>query len=326
MGLGLSIVKGIIGKMNGRIWVESEPNVGSSFYFEVRLEHAAEQSGSTIFRHIRPKDVNLLIISGDRETRRYFQSITDSFGINTDEAETAERAESLVKLAKASGNPYNIVFSEYGPASVDGIEAAKKIKLLADKNTTVVIITSPKKWERVGRYAQEGIGVERFIPKPLFPSVILDSINEIISSTVKRFDITAEQTKNMPDFSGITLILTEDIEINREIFASVFEGTNLKVDFAENGKIVVEKLQRNPDKYDMIFMDIHMPVMDGYEAVKAIRALSIKKAKTIPIVALTAETQQEDIEKCLASGMNDHLAKPINIDAVCEKILLYTEK
>jgi PAS domain S-box-containing protein len=326
MGLGLSIAKNIVEKMDGKIWVESQPGIGSSFSFEVRLEHSENQNGSIIFRHIRPSDVNLLIISSDNETRSYFKSIAGRFGINADEAETVERAESLVKLARASGKPYDIIFSEYGVPDLDGVSAAKKVKQLINKNTAIVVITSPKKWEIIKRYAQECIGVDRFIPTPLFPSVILDSINEIISSMVKRFDIISEQTKDMPDFSGVTLILTEDVEINRELFASVFEGTNLKVEFAENGKIVVEKIKRNPDIYDMILMDINMPVMNGYEATKAIRALNSEKAKNIPIVALTAEVLKEDIEKCLANGMNDHLSKPINIGAVCEKILMYAKK
>jgi len=127
-----------------------------------------------------------------------------------------------------------------------------------------------------------------------------------------------------PDLSGVTIILAEDVEINREIFISLLEDTRLSIDTAENGAVAVSLFKENPDKYDLIVMDVQMPEMDGFQATRTIRALDIPKAKTIPIIAMTANAFKEDIENCLESGMNDHLAKPIDEKAVIEKILFYT--
>jgi signal transduction histidine kinase/HAMP domain-containing protein len=130
----------------------------------------------------------------------------------------------------------------------------------------------------------------------------------------------------VPDFSGINILLAEDVDINREIFITLMEETLISIDVAENGLIAVEKFEKNYEKYDIIIMDIQMPEMDGYEATRTIRSLDIPKAKTIPIIAMTANAFKEDIELCISCGMNDHLAKPINQGAVIEKICLYTAR
>jgi CheY-like chemotaxis protein len=176
------------------------------------------------------------------------------------------------------------------------------------------------KIEQAALYA----GVKRFISKPLFPSAILDSINEAINKTARNIDFSPEGASEAPDFSNITLLVAEDVEINREIFMALLEDTGAKIDVAENGLIAVQKFEENPGKYDMIIMDIQMPVMDGYEATRSIRALDMEKAKKIPIIAMTANVFKEDIDKCLKNGMNDHLAKPIDVEAVIQKISLYS--
>jgi len=130
----------------------------------------------------------------------------------------------------------------------------------------------------------------------------------------------APSAAETPDLSDVHIILAEDVEINREIFLALFEGTKISVDIAENGQVAVDLFTKNPDLYDLIIMDIQMPEMDGYQATRIIRAMDLPKAKIIPIIAMTANAFKEDIERCFESGMNDHLAKPINIEAVMEKI------
>jgi len=124
--------------------------------------------------------------------------------------------------------------------------------------------------------------------------------------------------------SGVKIILAEDVEINREIFIALLEETHITIDVAENGLIAVSKFRENPDKYDLIIMDVQMPEMDGYEATRTIRAMNTPRAKDIPIVAMTANAFKEDVDRCLAAGMNDHLAKPIDEKSVLEKIVHYT--
>ena len=126
--------------------------------------------------------------------------------------------------------------------------------------------------------------------------------------------------------SGVNILLVEDVEINREIFIALLEATKVAIDTAENGLVAVTKFKENPDKYDIIVMDIQMPTMDGYEATRVIRSLDFPKASTIPIIAMTANAFKEDIDHCLASGMNDHLSKPIDESAVIKKLLYYCKR
>ena len=324
-GLGLSISKSIVEKMKGRIWVESEEGKGSTFIFEVVLDRQKHQNGAVIIGSIHPGDIKMLIVDGDSETRRYFKAVAGSFGVNTDEAENSERALSLVKLAKAAQKPYDIVFADYSPPNMDGLALAESINGEIDKNTSLVIMTSFLKWNRIEKDALN-LGISRFVSKPLFPSAILDTINEAVGANSRILDAKPPCTACRHDFSGISLLFAEDVEINREIFMSLLEDTGADIDIAENGLLALEKFRENPDKYDMIIMDVQMPVMDGLEATRAIRSLGFEKATRVPIVAMTANVFKEDVDKCIESGMNDHLAKPIDIEAVCRKVLLFSRK
>jgi len=136
-------------------------------------------------------------------------------------------------------------------------------------------------------------------------------------------EIMTEAVVETPDFSGVRILLAEDMEINREIFITLLEDTHIAIDIAENGMIAVSKFSENPEKYDLIIMDVQMPEMDGYQATRTIRAMDTLKAKNIPIIAMTANVFKEDIELCLEAGMNDHLAKPIDEKSVLEKITRY---
>jgi CheY-like chemotaxis protein len=168
-------------------------------------------------------------------------------------------------------------------------------------------------------------GVNSFMHKPLFPSQVMDYINQIVGS----FD-----TPNAPDSGdeneddkkliGKRILLAEDIEINQEIVKSVLEPYEVNIVCAENGRRAVELFSANPDGFDIIFMDLHMPEMDGYEATRAIRALGFPRAASIPIIAMTANVFAEDVERCLAAGMNDHIGKPLDINQVIEKIKQFT--
>jgi len=160
------------------------------------------------------------------------------------------------------------------------------------------------------------------MPKPLFPSMIHDVINEHLGSH-DEFIQDSSNTDEADDFTGHTILLVEDVEINREIVISLLEPTNVKIECAVNGIQAISMFTEEPHKYSVIFMDIQMPEMDGYEATQKIRASGIFRAETIPIIAMTANVFREDIDKCLEVGMNGHVGKPINIDTVCAYLREY---
>ena len=320
-GLGLTISKNIVEKMGGRIWVETEDGAGSSFIFEVNLECASHQD-TVIFDGIRPEDLDILIIESDEDILNRFRNITGSFGIKTDVAKNAEEALAFIGQKKKSGRAYDVIFLAYDMPGGNGIDIVSQINEEIDKNT-VIVITTFLIWQRIEKEALRN-NITHYIAKPLFPSSVLDVINEVVGNTLKSLDIRTDTQTPKPDLSGVRIILAEDVEINREIFLALLGDTHIEIDIAENGIVAVTKFRENPGKYDLIIMDVQMPDMDGYQATKEIRAMDLPEAKTIPIIAMTANVFREDIERCLASGMNDHLAKPIDEKSVIEKIMHYT--
>ena len=317
-GLGLAISKSIIEKMGGKIWAESELGKGSTFYFEVRLEHSSQQEGNAFLIEKIMRDKKLLVVDGDAKTRTYLRSIAGWYEADADEADTSEAMIAYIEQAEQEQEPYDVIFIAYEWPDTNGIELVEQLNRSVDRSK-IVLMTSFSTWNKIEKGA--GIaGTKHFVSKPLFPTTVLKSIGNVLGET----NITAdEKVKTTPDFSDITVLLVEDIAINREIFITLLADTKLTVDIAENGAEAVQKYKENPERYTMIVMDIQMPEMNGFEATQQIRELNVDKAKTIPIIAMSADAFQEDIDKCLACGMNDHLKKPIEMELVIEKILHY---
>jgi CheY-like chemotaxis protein len=178
---------------------------------------------------------------------------------------------------------------------------------------------SAVEWSLIEGEARKA-GVDRFISKPLCPSAIADTINEYLGIDEQQ---VSDIQQNAVSFEGCHILLAEDVEINREIVQALLEPTHLTMDFAENGVEAVRQFSEAPDKYDLIFMDIQMPEMDGYEAARRIRALGTPKALSVPIIAMTANVFREDIEKCINAGMSSHVGKPLAFENVLDTLQKY---
>jgi CheY-like chemotaxis protein len=204
---------------------------------------------------------------------------------------------------------------------MDGLELTSALKAKADvSDNTIIVMISSTEWRAIEDKAKK-VGVDKFLPKPLFPSAIMDAINE--SLDLGRWP--ADELPSDPTglLAGHRILFAEDVEMNREILLALLEPTLVQIDCVENGKDAVRLFSESPEKYDLIFMDLQMPEMDGYEATQRIRALAAPRAATIPIIAMTANVFREDIEKCLEVGMNDHIGKPINYNEILDKLRAY---
>ncbi|WP_052299736.1 bacteriohemerythrin [Treponema primitia] len=318
-GLGLAISKRIVELMGGKIWIESELGKGATFAFTVKMQKGDIESKSFLDPGVNWSNVKILAVDDESEILQYFIGVAENFGVKCDVASGSEEALALIK----EKGGYDIYFIDWKMPGMNGMELSKRIKETGSGKSVVTMISGVE-WSAIEGEAKSA-GVDKFIAKPLFPSAIADLINEClgVDNAAIPSDITEDQDGC---FEGFHLLLAEDVEINREIVLTLLESTKLLIDCAENGAIAVDMFRENPDKYDMIFMDVQMPQMDGYEATRTIRAMDFEKARGIPIVAMTANVFREDIEKSLAAGMNDHVGKPLDFNEVIARLRKYLPK
>jgi len=312
-GLGLSISKHIVKLMGGKIWVESEPGAGATFSFTIQVKRGSEQYGSLLLLDLDSSAVRVLFVDDEREALNCFLNIAEQLEIGCDTAVSSAEALQMMD----SNAPYDICFIDWDMPDVDGIKLARQITARDAADKPILIMVSATEWSELERDAREA-GIVGFLPKPLFKSTVAECINRYLATSAA---LSAEvQDDEVTSLEGYCLLIAEDIEINREIVIAMLEPTLLEIDCAENGVEAVRLFSENPGRYDLIFMDVQMPEMNGYEATQRIRALGTEKADQVPIIAMTANVFKEDIEKCLAAGMSDHIGKPINFDEVLKKI------
>lgn len=314
-GLGLAITKSIIEMMDGDVWIESELGMGAIFGFTIKAKRGTNKKQQFLAQGVKWENVRLLAVDDAPEIREYFEDAAKRLGVYCDVAKSGEEALALIE----KNGFYDICFVDWKMPGMDGIQLTKSIKNMG--NRSVVIMISAVEWGQIENEAKAA-GVDKILSKPLFVSNLADCINQCIGGPTP----VKEERANPQEegiFAGRRILLVEDVEINREIVMALLEPSGLIIDIAENGLVAVEMYGQNPAAYQMIFMDIHMPQMDGYEATRKIREMEKDGGKKVPIVAMTANVFKEDIEQCLAAGMNDHVGKPLNFDEVMNAIKKY---
>ncbi|MDR0553915.1 MAG: response regulator [Treponema sp.] len=318
-GLGLAISKRIVEMMDGSIWAESELGKGASFIFTVRLKEIAA-GAEDVKGPVDWSGVRALVVDDDLDIRDYFVDIAGRLGFS---CETASQGEEALALIEKNGI-YDIFFVDWKMPGIDGIELSRRIKQMG--GASVIIMMSAVEWNTVEAEAKLA-GVESFLPKPLFPSGIADIISRSIGVCGPAME---PSTEIIDRFEGWKILLAEDVDINREIVVTLLEPTGIAIDCAENGVEAVKLFKESPQSYGMIFMDVQMPEMDGYEATRKIREFEREREdffqdrpKGIPIIAMTANVFREDIENCLRAGMNGHVGKPLDFNEVLDKLRHY---
>lgn len=320
VGLGLPIAKSIIELMGGEIRLYSNENIGSTFSFIVNLEVF---KSNFIERKLLPgmniKNLKILLVDSSYEVCEYFRKIMNGFKVECDTTTTYLGVMEKLENAKSKNKPYNVVFLDRNEKDSETIEL---IKLIKSQYDNFIIMLSKSEYTDIEKEARKA-GVHKIVQKPLFPSMLLDVINELV--TVENTGESAYIKKHY-NFESYNILLVEDVEVNREMLSKLLKDTKIKIHYAENGIVALEMFKQDYAKFDLILMDVNMPELDGYGATREIRNLLMPKATQIPIIAMTANFFEEDINACLGSGMNDHIAKPIEINKVLEKLEKYLPK
>lgn len=304
-GLGMAITKNIVELMNGTISVESEKGVGTEFTVIITLNNCDRQGPATCF--INPKDMRILVVDDEDIAAEHARIVLDEAGIKADTCYDGSTALHMLEVQHAKQEPYNLVLLDWKMPEMDGVEVAREIRKRYDRETTVIILTSFN-WDEILEEALHS-GVDSFLAKPLFASNVLDEFGRI----ARKNSMTLFKEKKRADLKGRRILMAEDVLVNAEIMKQVLLMREANIDHAENGKIVLEMFEGSSvGHYDAILMDVRMPEMDGLEAAAAIRALDRQDAKAIPIIALTANAFDEDVQRSLQVGMDAHLSKPVD--------------
>ncbi|MDE6593808.1 MAG: response regulator [Oscillospiraceae bacterium] len=308
-GLGMAITKHIVDAMSGSIEVESKLNEGTEFHVILDLETA---DGDETEMFLPPW--KMLVVDDDETLCRTSVSALLSIGIQADWTLSGEKALELVKKHHDSHDEYQIILLDWRLPGMDGIWAAKQIRQIVGDEMPIILI-SAYDWSELEDEARAA-GINGFIAKPLFKSTLFYGIKKYMNAAKEE---PPEETAGKPEqgLTGRRVLVAEDNELNWEILSDLLTDEGIETDWAENGKVCLEKFESSEaGYYDAVLMDVRMPVMNGYEATEAIRGLSRPDSKTIPIIAMTADAFAEDIKKCLDSGMNAHTSKPINLEKV----------
>ena len=309
-GLGLAITKQMVELMDGEIQCESQVGVGTTFTVTMELPIA-----DRLLDDMMLQPIDVLLADDDEVLLETARDTLGSIGVHPDIADSGRKALELVRQRHAAGRDYRVVILDWRMPDMSGVDVARQIRAEVGEEVSILVI-SAYDWSDIEDEARAA-GVNAFISKPLFRSTLYNKLNELLGNDVP----AVGQEEDDSDIAGMNILVAEDNDINWEIISMLLQMHGVNSERAENGQLAVERMQRAArGEFDLIFMDIQMPVMNGLEAAKAIRALPDPWACNIPIIAMTADAFSENVAECLAAGMNGHIAKPVDMKLVLKEI------
>ena len=307
-GLGMAITKNIVDMMNGTISVESEVGKGSVFTVELSLKLQDVEKNAEQIKEL--EGLRALVVDDDFHVCDSVSKMLKQIGMRAEWTTSGKEAAYRAQIAYEEGDAYHTYIVDWQMPEISGVETAKRIRSVVGDDVPIIILTAYD-WTDIEEEAKAA-GINAFCAKPLFMSDLKSALLAA-NNLIDKEEETAAWT--LADFGGKRILLVEDIELNREIAEVILTETGFVVETAPDGTDAVAMVKASDEYYyDAVLMDVQMPIMDGYEATRTIRALPRQDVKTLPIIAMTANALEEDKEAALKNGMNAHMSKPIDMD------------